>query len=236
MIANSRHAGRTQVLMVYEKWIEQNLNLSTDKFNIAVVGGVRNEPELEIFDQLQLKVNVEFFGVVDGDIFLDLNETNGLLNNFKLKFDLVICCQVLEHIWNMNSAVENLATLSKKGGLIWINVPASNLKHGSPDFFSAGYQPNLFAQLFGLKGFNTIIKGDLGSKRLYFMTHLQQFWPSHLEHKYPFLRGISSRPYLFPAKFLKNLKFNIQAMFWSPKIQHKSQYSTETYYLCQKMN
>jgi hypothetical protein len=229
MSRNNLHAGRQQVLEIYETWILANL--TPDKISIAVVGGTKDEPELEIFQQLGFNYEVTYFGISDNNLYLDLNEKNQISSKFLRSFDLLICCQVLEHIWNMQVAIDSLVSLVKIDGLLWINVPASNHKHGSPEYFSAGYQPELIRNLLLLHHFETLLLGDIGSRRLYFMTHKQQFWPTSLEHDFPFLRGIQSRGHLFPLKFLKHLVKNFQALFWSPRFVHNSQFSTETYYL-----
>lgn len=233
MSRSNLHAGRQKVLEIYESWILANL--TPDKISIAVVGGTKDEPELEIFQQLGFNYEVTYFGISDNNLYLDLNEKNQITSKFLRSFDLLICCQVLEHIWNMQEAIDSLVSLVKKDGLLWINVPASNRKHGSPDYFSAGYQPELIRNLLSLHHFETLLMGDIGSPRLYFMTHKQQFWPTSLEHDFPFLRGVQSRAHLFPLKFLKrsvkNLVKNLQALFWSPRFVHNSQFSTETYYL-----
>ena len=231
---SDRHAGRQNVLEIYESWMLANLTPS--KISIAVVGGIKDEPELEIFQQLGFNYEVSYFGISGDDHYLDLNKKNQINSKFLKSFDLVICCQVLEHIWNMQMAVEGLVSLVKKDGLLWVNVPASNHKHASPEYFSAGYQPELIKNLLCAHHFETLLAGDIGSKRLYFMTHKQQFWPTYLEHRFPFFRGIQSRAHLFPLKFLKHLVKNFQALFWSPKFVHNSQFSTETYYLGKKLS
>ena len=228
------HAGRRKVLEIYESWIMANLN--SKKMSIAVVGGGRDEVELEIFTKLGFQHEVSFFGISDNDQYCDLNTKYQISVEMFGAFDLVICCQVLEHVWNIQVAIENLASLVKANGLIWINVPSSNLKHGSPEYFSAGYQPELIENLISLYRFETLLASDIGSKRLYFMTHKQQFWPTYLEHRFPFLRGIRSRPHLFPLKFLKHLVKNCQAIFWSPEFNQRTQFSTETYYLGKRLN
>jgi SAM-dependent methyltransferase len=228
------HAGRRQVLEIYESWIRTNL--ISKNISIAVVGGGQDEVELEIFKELGFEHEVSFFGISDNDYYCDLNIKNQISTEMFGAFDLVICCQVLEHIWNIQLALENLASLVTVDGLIWINVPSSNLKHGSPEYFSAGYQPELLENLLSLYRFETLLAGDLGSKRLYFMTHKQQFWPTYLEHRFPLLRGIHDRVHLFPLKFLKHLMKNFQTIFWSPKFNQKTQFSTETYYLGKRLN
>ena len=69
-------------------------------------------------------------------------------------FDLAICCQVLEHVWNISQAIHNISRLVKISGHVWINVPSSNMKHASPHYYSAGYQSEMIAKLFELNSFS----------------------------------------------------------------------------------
>lgn len=228
------HAGRIEVLKIFEEWFSSFLQAESRCMSIAIVGGDSEEIELEIFKQLNFGHKFSFLGIGENDIHFDLNVKKRADSNLKEQFDLVICCQVLEHIWNMENAVSNLSELVKPSGLIWINVPTSNLKHGSPEFYSSGYQPELVEKMFETKNFVKIISGDLGSKRLYKITHKQQFWPSALEHQKPFLRGIHNKRHLFPLKFIKYFFWNLEALTWSPKFRKGTAFSTETYYLGRK--
>ncbi len=234
MNLNRLHAGRRQVLQIFESFM--NENMPEKKIAIAVVGGSEDEPELRCFQKSSKNYDVTIFGISNYGYNLDLNFKHQVTTEFRGKFDLVICCQVLEHVWNMQSAIDNLDLLTSVGGLIYINVPASNMKHKSPEYFAAGYQPELFIKLFSLRGFETLLAGDVGSKRLYFMTHKQQYWPTYLEHRFPILRGFQDRPYLFPLKFVKHFVSNFQSLFWSSKFMFSSEFSTETFYLGKKLN
>ena len=234
MNLNRLHAGRRQVLQIFESFM--NENMLEKKIAIAVVGGSEDEPELRCFQKRSKDYDVTIFGISENEQNLDLNLEHQVTSEFRGKFDLVICCQVLEHVWNLHSAIDNLDLLTSVNGLIYISVPASNMKHKSPEYFAAGYQPELFINLLSLRGFETLLAGDVGSKRLYFMTHKQQYWPTYLEHRFPILRGIQYRPWLFPLKFMKHLVPNVQSLFWSSKFMFGSQFSTETFYLGKKLN
>ena len=228
------HAGRWQVMQMFESFMIENM--PQKYIAIAVVGGSEDEPELQCLQQLGINYDVTLFGISGNGYNLDLNFEHQVTSEFKGKFDLVICCQVLEHVWNMQAAIDNLELLTSVGGLIYINVPASNMKHESPEYFSAGYQPKLFINLLSLRGIETLLAGDTGSKRLYFMIHKQQYWPTYLEHRFPFLRGIQRSPWLFPLRFVKYFVSNFQSLFWSSKFMRSSQFSTETFYLGKKLN
>jgi SAM-dependent methyltransferase len=118
--------------------------------NIAVVGGGPNDPEINWLIHDQPETQIQYFGIseIEGQNFtyFDINLPAKDVN-FK-KFDLVHCAQVFEHLWDIKQALSNLSDLVSDDGLIWINCPASCRAHGSPDYFSAGYQPNLIVSPF----------------------------------------------------------------------------------------
>lgn len=61
-----------------------------------------------------------------------------------LKYDLVICTEVLEHLPDPVAAMEKLSTLTKSGGYILITVPFLSLMHQNPYWFSSGLSPFWF--------------------------------------------------------------------------------------------
>jgi 2-polyprenyl-3-methyl-5-hydroxy-6-metoxy-1,4-benzoquinol methylase len=225
------HAGRMLVLDIYCREMSL-ISFPIQPLRIAVVGGDARERELDFFREKYAGSEVVFFGISKGDLFLDLNlDMTPWLVSAKYEFDVVICCQVLEHVWDVGNAVKNLSQLVAQGGFLWLNVPASNMKHDSPSFYSTGYQSELFVKLFKKFGILEIASGEIGTKRLYRMTHKQQFWPSVHVLRNPFLRGIDDRRLLFPLKFVKYFFFSLEAMTWSNKIETNSQHATETYFL-----
>jgi hypothetical protein len=200
--------------------------------SIAVVGGSANEPELEIF-QNNKNLVVHFYGI-DSNVgsqdftYLDLNLSPNQDNGFSnMKYDLILCSQVLEHIWDIKQGLETLAQLATNNGLIWVACPASNYAHGSPSYFSAGYQPELISNLLEKQGIKIFSKGCLGSKRYYFMTHALQIWATRNEHISPLTFGFSR---YFPSQIFGRF----MAIFKSPKITTELKYATETYVLARK--
>lgn len=85
--------------------------------SVALVGGAPNEPELEIPNHTG-SISISFFGIesFSGENFtyLDLNTDSDIQQGF----DLVICSQVLEHVWHHEMAFDNLTKLVKPGGLL----------------------------------------------------------------------------------------------------------------------
>ena len=119
---------------------------SSSTIRVAVLGGYSGEPELLIL-QDHYKLEVTHFGVEGivehGSIYLDLNDPPINIEIYKSGFDLVLCSQVLEHLWNVNSAFECFTFLLRQSGYLWVACPFSNFLHGSPAFYSAGYSPDL---------------------------------------------------------------------------------------------
>lgn len=160
---------------------------------IAVVGGSPSEPELMVVKASFPDLEVQYFGIEAlGDevdfVDYDLN----IVQFPNQHFDLVICAQVLEHVWNVQVAIENLRKLlTPDTGLLWINCPASNMFHGSPHYYSAGYSPDMLEKLAISNSLEVLICSSIGSRRMYFFTHALQYWPSRFELDHPV---ISYRP------------------------------------------
>lgn len=194
--------------------------------SVAVVGGSSREPELAILQNIT-ELNLEIFGI-DPEVwetekfhYVDLNYP--ILEQYK-KFDLLLCSQVLEHLWDVKQALSNLTKLTAPGGLIWIGCPASNFPHGLPGYFSAGYQPDLIVNLLKLQKIEIITRGVLGSKRYYFLTHALQAWATIGQYRVPLFFGLSR---YYPFQILDRLS----ATFKSSKTSNLQKFATESYVL-----
>ena len=229
-LKSSINAGRAEILERFSNLLE-NLFEQNTEIMVAVVGGSSNEPELEILKKDFNLKKIDYLGISDSDIYFDLNLTYDLNFEFFGKYDLVICSQVLEHVFRTQTAIFNLTKLLNKGGLLWIACPSSNHKHGSPDYYSAGYSPEMLVKLCEDNNLDVLESGDFGSERLYKMTHSHLYWPTKLAHKNPFLRDIERGFLLFPLRFIKRFMQNLQSVLWSPKFLDGSMWSTDTYIL-----
>ena len=201
--------------------------------SVAIVGGDTTDPEIQNLLK-EKQIVVDCYGIDEGLIQLNLN----LPYSNRSKYDLVICSQVLEHLYDVRQAIENLANLTNSKGYIWIGCPASNRSHGSPNYYSAGYQPELIENLLNISFVKVLYSGKLGSKRLYFMTHALRIWPSQKELKRPissynfnrrnenFFKKIVRFVYDFPGRFY--------SLFLSSKLSDQIEYSTETYVFARK--
>ena len=194
--------------------------------SVAIVGGSSREPELAILQNIT-ELNLEIFGI-DPEVwetekfhYVDLNYP--ILEQYE-KFDLLLCSQVLEHLWDVKQALSNLTKLTAPGGLIWIGCPASNFPHGLPGYFSAGYQPDLIVNLLKLQKIEIITQGVLGSKRYYFLTHALQAWATIGQYRVPLFFGLSR---YYPFQILDRLS----ATFKSSKTSNLQKFATESYVL-----
>lgn len=209
--------------------------------NVAVVGGSTVEPEVLALQKLK-EFKVHTFGIEDEcEHYMDLNIQIGLSTSLISiqTFDLVLCSQVLEHVFDVKHAIQNLANLTKEGGIIWIACPASNRSHGSPHYYSAGYQPELITKIAEQLHLKVINKGVLGSKRQYFFTHALRVWPNEVELRHPITKYDFSRyqggPCITLLRFIRDLPGRLYSCFISNKISQQIEYATETYVCLQRM-
>ena len=84
----------------------------------------------------------------NADIQFDLNK-KGLLSEVKHKFDLVIDCGVMEHVFDVRQVMENVTAVTKVNGVIIHIMPGNNTyDHGfyqfSPTLFSDYYSCNRY--------------------------------------------------------------------------------------------
>jgi SAM-dependent methyltransferase len=219
--------------LVTEKFISL-IQLQEGKISsVGVFGGSASDPEIVILKDMIPNSKVSFFGIENSGSsqnwhYLDLNEKNEV----SLKFDLVICSQVLEHIWNLENFFNFLSNSINDGKFIFLNFPSSNMAHGSPDYFSAGYSPNVAMKYLAKRGVEEIISGTFGSKRYYFLTHILRRWVSEKEHErplwnYKFLPGtvageIKRFIIEFPKRFI--------SIFFSKAILSEIDFATESFY------
>lgn len=162
--------GRILILNKFEEII-LNLNLNKN-ICIAVVGGSKKEPELLLLEKLGFKLEITTFGIEESDdIFFDLNEDN---NPEITKYDLVICGQVLEHIWNVDNFVKNIYKIMNSKSYAFIHCPKSNMHHGHT-YYSAGYSKEFMLKIFS-NNTDILDFGELGTPRLYTSIHLLKEW------------------------------------------------------------
>jgi SAM-dependent methyltransferase len=184
--------------VVVEQFLEgiQNQGISTRGMTLACVGGSPAEPELSaLIRQQSTPPAITYFGIEEGPspfYYLDLNYE---LVDVPAQYDLVMCSQVLEHVFDVKVALHNLARLCRPGGYLWINCPGSCRAHGSPDFFSSGYSPQLILRLLEIVGvrFETVMALNVGSARGTLYEHVLRRWPDEREFRNPLVHQSAGR-------------------------------------------
>lgn len=175
-------------------------NHSTKFDKIGMVGGSLGDPELVFFPD----AIVTTIGIEDSDIHLDLNATPPKPNS-QIQFDLCICSQVLEHVYNHSAFFENLSAITKSGGLIWLAAPASNFVHGSPDYYSAGFTDEYLARNISLQGFEILEVGQIASMKNYLARHALGLWLDAKSSSFPLRAVFGERPLAKESSFLRIL-------------------------------
>lgn len=199
-----------------------------DKIEIAVIGGYKNEPEVRILKHFDYSVNVTTFGVENEDFYLDLNLD--LDSQYSQKFDLVLCSQVLEHVYNHDNFFKSIINLTKPNGFAWISCPASNIPHMLDSYYCAGVTAEYLAK--NLKRFNIEILnfGQIGSIRLYKTVHTLRTWPTVKGYHNPVFYGDNSRPRYRQIFFLiRYIHRNFGLMFLSSKLTDDIRVATESW-------
>lgn len=158
---------------------------------IAIVGGSIDEPEWKSLGLKPLSAtlyNLEPTGF-EREFQIDLNSDTPA----RMHYDLVICNQVLEHVWNHNRFFQSITSLVSSNGLLWVSAPSSNFEHGSPDYFAAGYTDTYLANNLAATGFEIVSGGSIASKRCYLSRHMFGYWISASEAREP-LRNLPIAP------------------------------------------
>ena len=58
-----------------------------------------------------------------------------------VKYDVVLCTEVLEHVPDPVASIKHLSTLIKPNGYLLVTVPFNSMMHQAPYWFSAGLSP-----------------------------------------------------------------------------------------------
>lgn len=231
-VLEESNIGRNWLLNIFQKEITP-IFLGRNKVRLGVVGGSYTEPEIRELNKLKIDLHVSTLGIEASDFFLDLNSEFEI--DSKFDFDLLLCSQVFEHIWNHGAAFETLFQLTSFNGYVWINVPASNRMHGSPDFYSAGFTSEYLSENLRRVGFKVISSGSVGTQRNYLATHMLPYWLSVKAHSQPILTlrhdtSLLKNFYLF----LRYLPTLLMLQFTSTRINFAGRYTTESWALAFK--
>lgn len=223
---------RWEVLDKFKSFTEDD---SVDISTCIVVGGTPSDPEVVFLNSLSKDINISFLGLErtkENFLFLDLNEFRvGTKTG-----SLVICSQVLEHVWNHENFFSNLRQLTQVNGHLWLNVPMSNFVHGSPDYFSAGFSPEYLAKNLEQRDFEVIASGFIGKRRYYLATHLLGTWLTKKEHANPIF-NCNFQPGTrlgVIRKFIRDWTRRVPLILSSKALSDDLRWGTESYILAKK--
>lgn len=202
--------------------ISNNLvGMLRDKFGVdrslrvLVIGGSDLDPEV-INIKKNFKTEITYAGIetelsLRPYIYLDLNSRikRQLISS---SFEVIMCNQVFEHIFDLNNALKYIALLCKEDTIIWIDFPTSTFPHGSPDFYTSGIMPDMVMNLASKFDLETVKRGIIGSQRDYLFGHVLNVWPTLHQQRHPFwsyygiqgslIRKIIHQVKIIPAKIL----------------------------------
>jgi hypothetical protein len=159
---------------------------------VAILGGSSRDPEVRVLESLFPDAKTYFFDIDNPTsdanfIYLDINDTFSI-PEFNSFFDLVVSSQVLEHIWNHANYFSLVTDMTHRGSLVWLNCPKSNLEHGSPHYYAAGFTASYLANNLSKQGFQVLHSGEAGNKRYYLAVHFARYWQTPQENSNPLLR------------------------------------------------
>ena len=228
--------------MRWQSAIEFSNNFSDidNSYKVAIVGGSSIDPEVK-FLQSQNVYSIDYFGIDSyGEprfTFLNLEEFSEGKSIFNNSYDLVICCHVLEHVWNTENALKNLILLAKpNSGKIWVNCPASSIFHSSPNYYYSGLMAKTIANYLEINGATTLKSGNFGNPRWYFMIHILGLFAEKKDldnpiftHKFILSSGL--------FEFLKSVKLffgRVTSLIIPNLIRKDVRYASETWVLAIK--
>jgi SAM-dependent methyltransferase len=223
---------RHEVVKEFVKFIDEN---KINPKKVAVLGGNFSDPE---FEALMAKFELDeyrFFDIQNpasesNFTYTDINKVDSI-QNFEKYFDLVISSQVLEHIWNHRNYFDLIQNLTKKDGFCWVNCPTSNLVHGSPDYYSAGFTASYLEKNLNIRKFITLNSGEIGNRRYYLGIHLARYWMTEKELKSP-LFGYNFQPGTFLGvlrKLIREIPSRVLLMFFNNKSRGSNDFATESF-------
>jgi SAM-dependent methyltransferase len=220
---------RFEVTKLFASWLT---SLNSQISVVAVVGGTSGDPEVGILKSLYPIAEIHYFGIDNPrndrnfhGLNLDADHAD-----ISIKFDLVLCSQVLEHLWNLDNAFNELRALLNQGGYLWLNCPASNMAHGSPHYYSAGYAADYLVRNLEHRGFEIELAQNLGTKRYYFATHILRQWLTEDESKNPILK-YNFQPGTFlgvARKYLREMPGRLLSLVYSNKVSTEIEFATES--------
>lgn len=220
--------GRAFVVDQFARNLEHYLGESEVQ-RVAIIGGSLSDPEAIVLASKYPEAKLITVGIEDAQYLLDLN----LISQAHIpSSEILLVSQVIEHVWNHENFFSNIFSLVDKGGLVWVGCPASNKVHGSPEFYSAGFNSGYLSKNLTQRGMTTLCAGGFGTKRLYWATHLIPGWFSRRAHAFPLFFAFDDRG--CAARWLLRFRFApvlLMLSFISPFKTSNERWETESWWM-----
>ena len=237
LLADAVSSGNFSRKLVVEKFSAHiqrlwSFQAPPEPFRVAVLGGSPEEPEVLALTALVPSLEVKTYGIDRSDEWLDLNVEPDDQWSTSFTPHLILCSQVLEHVWNHETAFKWLSVLAPKGGYLWLAAPAANRPHGSPDYYSAGFTDSYLAQNLSWRQWNVLNSGTEGTQRLYKAALTTDLWLTQRGHKIPLAAVLALPPHrrMVPTT-LRRFTSAIRLLFTSTKVRSDVRYATESWVL-----
>jgi hypothetical protein len=152
-------------------------------------------------------------------------------------FDLIVCNQVLEHVFDVKNALDIICQICEEKTIVWLDFPVSTFEHGSPDFYTPGIKPEMISKLSKKFFLETLSFGVIGSQRSFLFGHLLNIWPTPRQHKYPILSyyGIAGSYFSKIRYQISTLPQRILISLSSSSVNSNSRYATTGWIILKKL-
>ena len=173
---------RKEIIQSFQTEVLPRLEIMSNCRNLLILGGSVNDPEIDIVRDISGELNLQFVGIDDKfteNFRFDYLDFNNFDSSIDIGFrpDIALCTGVVEHLWNIHAMFQNFEHLLLSETLLWITFPVSQYPHGSPDWYGAGYNPEMIKRIGELFGFQSISYGHTGNRRNYLFRHVLHIWP-----------------------------------------------------------
>lgn len=161
---------RIFAVLEFKKFIDEH-KLSFDKV-LSLNGS--GDPEYEHLNYKE-KINYNY---IDDKINYDLHNLNLPIKDF----DFFMSNQTLEHVYDPVKVVKNIYKHLKKGGMVYMNLPAVNVPHSTPFHHFTGITPVGLGCIFKSAGFKILDIGFWGNASYHnfiFNRYQPPKWPDY---------------------------------------------------------
>jgi len=221
---------RAHMVAIFLKCWTETAPATGSVLSIGVIGGEREEPEARALQELGVATSVWVIGIdpEESDEVVDLNvpPMDGQVHR---TFDVVLCSQVLEHVWNHEAFFRWLAKFTRENGYLWLAAPAANRPHGSPDFYSPGFTSEYLQRNLLNVGLQVTSHGLWGSRRLFYNNLMGEYWPSVRGYSNPLLEFENTPPSTRALSLLQFARPLLMSRLLSARMSSHPRFATEAW-------